>query len=111
MKLTPTIILCGVAVALFFLGRFTAPKPVENNNREIDSLRRGIAFRDIAIEKARDSVKQFSILADTWFKMSEETRKEKVITRTIYRNDTSKINDYSVPELDSVFRARYCSPE
>lgn len=110
MKLTPTIILCLVAVALFFAGRFTAAKPTQDNTREIDGLKRAIASRDIALKHSRDSIRQYSILADTWFKMSEETQKGKVITRTIYRNDTSKINDYSLPELDSMFRSRYGHP-
>lgn len=96
-----------IVLAVFALGRFTAPTSHPNNQGKIDSLKKDIAARVKELAKARDSVRQLDILSTTWFNVAMEAQKAKVITRTIYRNDTSTISHLDSAGITKAFIARY----
>ena len=102
-----SIVILLVILAVFALGRFTAPTSHPNNQGKIDSLKKDIATRGRELAKARDSVRQLDILSTTWFNEAMEAKKAKVITRTIYRNDTSAISHLDSAGITKAFLARY----
>lgn len=105
MKLT--VILCLVAVALFFAGRWTAPKPGIDYQPKIDSLQRDIKARETREELAIDSMNHYRMMAETWYNEAEEAKKGKVIIRTVYKNELKKIERLNSLGIDSVFVLRY----
>lgn len=95
------------AIALFLIGRFTAPVTVVEDKRKIDSLIRDSqesAKREAAY---KEKINHLTILGDTWFNEAQKKPEEKIITRTIYRNDTSVNNHLDSAGIAAKFRARY----
>lgn len=96
-----------LVVGLFLAGRWTATKKIDTHHRAIDSLMRDISLRTKERDQAIDSVKHYKIMADTWFKAAESAQREKIITRTIYAQDTSRNRHFTVLQRDSVIRAEF----
>lgn len=87
-----------MAVALFFFGRFTAPKPVvEDNKHTIDSLTRRVA-------QAHQLAQIYKQNANKAFQKGVNSQKEKVVVRTVYKADTSRNRKMKRVELDSTIR-------
>ncbi len=109
--LTPAIIAILIGSVLFFAGRFTA-KPAEDPHTEIirnqDSLRRSNQDLQRKLFLTRDTVRQLTILSDTWYHLYDSLeRHQRPAIKTKFKNDTDLINNSSLAELDSMFRKRY----
>ena len=107
MKPNLTSALIVLAIILFFVGRFTAPATAVEDTRKIDSLKRDIFSRTKREQILMDSVNHYRIMSDTWYQQAMSAPKAKVVTRDRYDNTAKIIDRSSVPELDSMFVARY----
>lgn len=90
---------CIAAIALFFIGRCTAPKPeIVDNKHTIDSLNRRIAQS----QKINQLHKEIALKA---IKKAQESQKVKVVIRTVYIKDTARNHALKPMEKDSVIKA------
>ncbi len=105
MKQSAIIVL--VCVALFLIGRFTAPQKPTDDRRAIDSLKAKIATHERREAILKDSLKRANIMSDTWYNLYDSATKIKSITHTIYDNRTKAIDRLTDADLDSAFRAVY----
>lgn len=90
---------CIVAIALFFVGRCSAPSPVAiDSTRVVDSLNRSLL---VTTELKRFHEER----AATFRKQAEAKQKSKIILRTIYQQ--AKANNHALPPAvqDSVVNA------
>lgn len=101
------LILFAVIVVVFLIGRFSAPKPEQDNRRAIDRLVNDSRKRQKHEAVLKDSIQHLTILSNTWFKAYQDKEKEKVITRTIYVHDTTRNDRLKGTQLDSTLNARY----
>ncbi len=94
-----------VVVTIFLIGRFTAPKPFIDNREKIKALIQDTVRLANQRDVALDSMRHYHIMANTYFKVSQDKQKEKIITRTIYRNETIRNRSLTVLQRDSIIRA------
>lgn len=96
-----------VVAFIFTIAIITAPPRQGENALLIDSLKRRAYKAERERDRARDSAKQFSILADTWYNLAQSKQKDRVVIRTVYNNEKKHIDSLSDRGLDSAFRAIY----
>lgn len=101
------IVVLAVGVVLFFAGRFTAPKPGKSFTHEYDSIRRVRVQLERDLRSARDSVRHFVILSQTWFDLAQKAEKEKQKFKTLYVKEINRIHNFTDVQLDSAIRAVY----
>lgn len=101
--LNSTVILIFVAVALFFVGRWTSPTTVTVDTHKIDSLIRDKRQAEIDLTILKDSVTQYKVLSHSWQLLAND-KKERIIIRTIYAQDTAHNRRLSVVQRDSLIR-------
>lgn len=92
---------CIAAIALFFVGRCTAPKPIQSNDKHtIDSLNRRIAqSHQLAIIYKQNAQKAFQKGLDS--------QKAKVVVRTIYIKQIAKNHAMPATKKDSVIKEMF----
>ncbi|HQQ81955.1 MAG TPA: hypothetical protein PK059_02140 [Cyclobacteriaceae bacterium] len=95
------------AIALFLIGRWTAPVTVVEDKRKIDSLVNDLDKAIFLRDQAEDSMNHYRIQSDTWFAEYEKERKTKSVTHTVYDNRKKAIDRLTDADLDSAFRAVY----
>lgn len=96
-----------VVAVIFTIAIVTGPERVGENGDLVKSLQRDIYNHERALRLARDSVKHFQIMADTYFNTAESLRKSKTVYVTRYKNEVKRIDSLSDPKLDSILRATY----
>jgi hypothetical protein len=98
-----------VVVAIFLVGRLTAPKAESNEQYKaaIDSLRRDAVKHEMALRKADRLIEHYKSQSDVWFSNYKELEKRKTVTRTIHDNEVKRIDSFTATQLDSAFARRY----
>lgn len=95
-----TILICiAVAVAFLLLGRWSAPKAVDNQSE----IKAHTALQKIWVDSARSANNR----AEYWKERALKQQETKVITRTIYVNQVNKIDLLPDSVLANLIRARY----
>jgi len=96
-----------VVAVIFTIAIVTGPDRVGENGDLIKALQRDIYNHQRALRLARDSIKHFQIMADTYFNTAESLRKSKTVYVTKYKNEVKRIDSLSDPQLDSSLFAIY----
>lgn len=96
-----------VVAVIFTVAIITGPDRVGENGDKVDSLKREVYKATRERDRARDSVKHFQIMSETYFQESERLRQSKTVYVTKYRNETKRIDSLSDPQLDSSLFAIY----
>ncbi len=94
----PKLIFAGAILAVFAIGRFTAPQRLPNSSQVTDSLLHDLSIAVKELSVAKDSIKFYKQAADL-------PQKVKIIYRKIYVQDTSRNRALTLTQRDSAFRA------
>ena len=95
-----TILICiAVAVAFLLLGRWSAPKAVDNQSE----IKAHTALQKIWVDSARSANNR----AEYWKERALKQQETKVVVRTIYKNEVTKINSLPDSVLGAALESRY----
>ncbi len=98
-------ILIIAAIALFFVGRFTAPPKEVEDTRRVDSITRELVKHIKGEQMWKDSSAFKDILATTWFNEAMKNKKGERVIITKFNEDTTRNRSLTVLQRDSAIRA------
>jgi|SRR6185369_4657736 len=105
MNYKTVLVLIAIAVALFFVGRFTAPKPKKDYKAELDSINLAYKAIDLQLKQNKDSITLYKNKADSAYQKAIKEQKVKIVYKAQYEKDTARYHHLSVHARDSVIRA------
>lgn len=95
-------------VVLFFVGRWTAPEPVDPRDKaEIEQLKREKANAWQLLNQAVDSMNVYKKNADAYRNRAILAEMDKILNQTKYEASVYRIDAYTPDQLDSLLIARY----
>jgi len=105
MNIKTILILLAIAAALFFIGRFTAPKPVKDYKPQLDSIKLASKAIDVILKQNDDSISFYKNKANQMYQQADGEQKVKIIYKIQYAKDTTYNHHITAVRRDSVIRA------
>lgn len=101
-------ILFVAIVVLFFVGRWTAPKPEDPRLKaEVEQLTRDKAYAYKLLDQAIDSMKSAHHMAIYYRNKATVAEMDKILTKKQYEASIRRIDRYTPSQIDSDLFKRY----